>query len=128
MNYTNRMKCLICLEWYVKDVNLETFNRKMLQKLKFWHSSRNGECIEWVDGYDISSDGTGYMKPSNTIIVTGWNGKWLTTVLIVINYYYSRHSSWKERENLIKSEILESLIWEKRNKLILIIRLTKHCM
>ena len=69
----------------------------MLQKLKFWHSARNGECIQWADGYDISSDGTGYMKPSNIIIVTGWNGKWLTTVLVVTNYY-SCHSSWQEEK------------------------------
>ena len=56
----------------------------MLQNLKFWHSALNGECIEWVDGYIVTTDSTGYMKPSNIIIVTGWNGKWLTISLVII--------------------------------------------
>ena len=52
--------------------------------LKFRHSALNGECIEWVDGYDISSDGTKYQPPSNIVTIVGWNGKWLTITLVII--------------------------------------------
>ena len=59
MNYTNWMKSIECLEWCVKDVDLDSFNCRNVQEVEIYYSARNGECIQCVYGYIVTTHSTG---------------------------------------------------------------------
>ena len=68
LNYINWMKCTECLEWYVKDVDLETFNCRNVTKVEFCFSVQNGECIQCLDEFIVTTNKIQYKKSSKYII------------------------------------------------------------
>ena len=65
------MKCLICLDGFIKDVNLEIFNSRNVTEVEIYLVRSKYVCPQSKEDCIVTTDSTGYMKPSNIIIVTG---------------------------------------------------------
>ena len=84
MNYTNRMKCRICLDGFIKDIDLETFNCWNVTEVEIYLVRSKYVCTQYKEDCIVTTDGTKYQPPSNIVTIVGWNGKWLTITLVII--------------------------------------------